>query len=106
MPHCKEADWKLFKEKIIVWQRNYIEKQNQKLIKILSDEKLSPEERFWEAEKLIFSEKKKAGVSVELSRSKFKFNIMQLLNTKVITLNDLSDFSGELQEEIKRYLED
>ena len=46
MPHCKEADWKLFKEKIIVWQRNYIEKQNQKLIKILSDEKLSPEERF------------------------------------------------------------
>ncbi len=82
-----------------------MDKVNKKLIKLLSDEKLPPSKKFWEAEKLIFQEKKSAGVIVEMSRSMFKINLLKLLNEKAITMEDLVDFSPELQEEIKKIRE-
>ena len=102
MTNCKESDWKLFRVKIVEWQERYMDKVNKKLIKLLSDEKLPPSEKFGKAEKLIFSEKKSAGVIVEMSRSMFKINLLKLLNEKAITMDDLADFSPELQEEIKK----
>ena len=105
MTNCKESDWKLFRVKNVEWQERYIDKVNKKLIKLLSDEKLPPSEKFWKAEKLIFREKKSAGVIVEMSRSMFKINLLKLLNEKVITLEELADFSPELQEEIKKIRE-
>ena len=101
MTNCKESDWKLFRVKIVEWQERYMDKVNKKLIKLLSDEKLPPSEKFWKAEKLIIREKKSAGVIVEMSRSRFKINLIKLLNEKAITMDDLADFSPELQEEIK-----
>ena len=53
MENCKESDWNLFRIKIVKWQNRYIERVNKKIEKILDDEKLSPAERFWKAEKLI-----------------------------------------------------
>ena len=50
-------------------------------------------------------EKKSAGMIVQMSRSMFKLNLLQLLKAKAITLADLSDFSLELQEEIKKIWE-
>ena len=55
--------------------------------------------------KPINREKKSAGVIVEMSRSMFKLNLLQLLKEKVITLEDLKDFSPELQDEMKRICE-
>ena len=105
MEDCKESDWKLFRVKIVEWQERYIEKVNKKIAKILTDEKLSAAERFWKAEKVIYREKKSAGVIIEMSRSTFKLNLLRLLKEKAITLEDLSDFSTELQEEIRRIWE-
>lgn len=82
-----------------------MDKVNKKITKLLSDEKLLPSEKFWKAEKLIFREKKSAGVIVEMSRSMFKINLLKLLNEKAITMEDLVDFSPELQEEIKKIRE-
>ena len=82
-----------------------MDKVNKKLIRLLSDEKLPPSEKFWKAEKLIFREKKSPGVIIEMRRSMFKINLVRLLNEKAITLEDLSDFSPELQEEIKKIKE-
>ena len=104
MTNYKESDWKLFRIKIVEWQERYIDKVNKKLIKLLSDEKLPPSEKFWKAEKLIFREKKSTGVIVEMSHSMFKINLLKLLNEKAITMEDLTDFSPELQEEIKKLL--
>ena len=53
MTNCKESDWKLFRVKSVEWQEHYMDKENKKLIKLLSDEKLPPSEKFWKAEKLI-----------------------------------------------------
>ncbi|MBR0100420.1 MAG: hypothetical protein IJP90_12015 [Treponema sp.] len=105
MENCKESDWKLFRVKIVEWQERYIEKVNKKIAKILTDEKISTAERFWKAEKVIYREKKSAGVIIEMSRSTFKLNLLRLLKEKAITLEDLSDFSSELQEEIRKIWE-
>ena len=43
---------------------------------------------------------------IEISEEKIKiWDIVRLIRLKVITYNDLSDFSGELQNEVKRILE-
>lgn len=105
MENCKESDWKLFRTKIVEWQEAYMNKLNHKIAKLLADEKLSATDRFWKAERIINREKKSAGVIVQMSRSMFKLNLLQLLKTNAITLDDLSDFSSELQEEIKKIWE-
>ena len=105
MEDCKESDWKLFRVKIVEWQNRYIERVNKKISKILADEKISSAERFWKAEKLINREKKSTGVIIEMSRSTFKLNLLRLLKEKAITLDDLSDFSSELQDEIRKIWE-
>ena len=82
-----------------------MDKVNKKLIKHKKKKKLPPSEKFWKAEKLIIREKKSAGVIVEMRRSMFKINLLKLLNEKAITMEDLADFSPELQEEIKKVKE-
>ena len=69
-------------------------------IELLSSVKL-PSERFWELEKRSRDDKRDTGVVVTNSRSKVIDNILDLLHEGAITLDDLSDFSEELQEKIK-----
>ena len=95
----------MFRVKIVELQENYMNKLNHKLAKLLIDEKVSAAERFWKAEKIINREKKSAGVIIQMSRSMLKLNLLKLLKEKAITLEDLSDFSPELQEEIKKIWE-
>ena len=42
---------------------------------------------------------------MELKKSEVIWDIVRLIRLKVITYNDLSDFSDELQNEVKRILE-
>lgn len=42
---------------------------------------------------------------MELKKSEVIWDIVRLIRLKVITYNDLSDFSDELQNEVKRMLE-
>lgn len=100
MAECKESDWKLFRGKIVDWQENYMARLNQKIIKILSGENKMQSDRFWKASKILASKKKSVGVVCELKRSMLNWNIVSLINQKVITMDDLSDFSSELQEHI------
>ncbi len=105
MKECSEADWKLFRMKIAGWQERYMETLNARLAKILTDETLPAGDRFWKAEKMMSREKKTSGVTIEMSRNLFKLNLLRLLKEKVIMLEDLSEFSPELQEEIRRLWE-
>ena len=66
----------------------------------ISSDKL-PSDRFWELEKRIREDKRATGVVVTNSRSKMIDNILDLLHEGAITLDDLSDFSEELQERIR-----
>ena len=58
-----------------------------------------------ELEKRIKKDRKHPGVIMELNKSETTWDIANLIRHKVISVDDLSDFSEELQQDVKRILE-
>ena len=56
----------------------------------------SPSTKFWKLEKRLKQDVRRVGVQAEMSRSSMHFNLLCLLNEKVITMSDLDGFSEEL----------
>ena len=100
-----KKDWKLFQEKLSGWQENYMEDLVKRYVDFLNDDRKPASEKFWELEKRIKEDKRHPGVIMKLSKSETIGNIVRLIRLKVITDDDLSDFSDELQMEVKRILE-
>ena len=100
-----QMDWKLFREKLSDWQENYMEGLVKEYANFLNDDKKPASEKFWELEKRIKEDKRHLGVIMEMSKSEVIWDIVRLIRLKVIAYGDLSDFSDELQLEVKRILE-
>lgn len=96
-----KKDWTLFKNKIVDWQESYMGRLNKEYITILNSN-ANPSEKFWTLEKRLREDKKKSGVCIEMSQSKMIYNILDLINEGAIMVDDLNEFSEELQESIKR----
>lgn len=99
-----KSDWQLFRTKLPDWQEAYMEKLIQKYLYLLNEEK-SASEKFWKLESLIKKDKHKPGVIIEMRKSEMIYNIIELLNDNVISLDDLNDFSDELKENINSILQ-
>ena len=100
-----KRDWKLFRERLSNWQEKYMEGLVEAYANFLNDDKKPASEKFWELEKRIKEDKRHPGVIMEVNKSEVIWDIVRLIRLKVITYDDLSDFSDELQMEVKRILE-
>ena len=100
-----KKDWKLFREKLSDWQEKYMEGLVKEYVNFLNDDKKPASDKFWELEKRIKEDKHHLGVIMEMSKSEVIWDIVRLIRLKVITYDDLSEFSGELRQEVKRILE-
>ena len=100
-----KRDWKLFRERLSGWQENYMENLVKAYANFLNDDKKPASEKFWELEKRIKEDKRHLGVIMEVNKSEVIWDIVRLIRLKVITYDDLSDFSDELHMEVKRILE-
>lgn len=94
-----KRDWKLYREKIGEWQEHYMEK----LVKEYADylySDLPASTKFWEIEKRIKRDRKTPGVCIELRRSDMFWDIARLISDKVISMDDLEEFSNDVKEAV------
>ena len=99
MVEPSKRDWKLFKEKIGVWQEQYMEKLVKKYADYLCSD-LPASTKFWEIEKMIKRDRKTPGVCIELRKSDMFWDIARLIDNKVISMDDLEEFSDDLKEAV------
>lgn len=104
MHDISKSDWKKYQEKIGDWQERYMERLVKEYIVYLSSD-CPASEKFWELEKRIKRDKKNPGVLIELRKSDAIYDLLHLIRYKVITMDDLKDFSVELQEDIKEFMD-
>ena len=90
-----KQDWKLFQEKVPVWQEKYMERLVRKYIEFLESDKPASS-KFWELEKKIKEDKKNPGVQLELRKSEAVWDIVMMIRDEVITKHDLAGFSADL----------
>ena len=100
-----KKDWKLFRERLSDWQEKYMEDLIKEYVNFLNDDTKPASEKFWELEKRIKEDKRHPGVLMELKKSEVIWDMVHLIRLKVITSDDLSEFSEELRQEVKRILE-
>ena len=101
----KEADWRLFRSRLPIWQEAYMERLNREYITLLS-ETGSASEKFWELERRMREDKRRGGVVMRMSRSNMELNLLSLLSDGVISTADLDGFSEELREKLALVLRD
>jgi hypothetical protein len=76
----------------------------EKLVKeyiLLLNDNLPASSKFWELEKRIKKDKKSPGVIIDIMKSEMLFDIITLINDGAITMEDISDFSEELRDNVK-----
>lgn len=89
-----EKDWKLFRQKVILWQEQYMEQLNEKYIDILNKIKMTLTN---------FRNQNIESNGIQLdSRRLTVMNILKLLNDCVIETQDLEKFSETVKNTIKR----
>ena len=94
-----EEDWRLFQKKLPEWQDAYMNKLNREYIELLK-RKGNPSEKFWTLYDRLQKDSKKCTLSFRMSRSTMVYNILTLLNNKVINETNLQGFSEEFKKTI------
>lgn len=94
-----KRDWKLYREKIGDWQEHYMEKLVKEYADYLCSD-LPASTKFWEMEKRIRRDRKTPGVCIELRKSDMFWDIAGLINDRVISMDDLEEFSDDLKEAV------
>lgn len=95
-----EADWKLYRSRITVWQESYMERLCQEYAAVLTSDK-NASDKFWAIFDRIKVDGTKTGVIARNARSSMIINIVNLLQEGAITDKDLEGFSDELIERVK-----
>ncbi len=104
MAGLSEKDWKLFRNNLPEWQEAYMGKLVEEYKEILNSDKL-PSDKYWALEGRLKSDKRTPGVVItDISRSNFYDHLVSLLRYKVITMDDLKDFSDDTKDIIKRLI--
>ena len=100
-----KSDWKFYREKIGVWQESYMEKLNNEYNYLLSATDKKASDKFWALEKRIKNDRRHSGVIIEMRKSNAIYDMVSLVRLGVITCEDLTDFSEDLQQAVKYMVE-
>jgi hypothetical protein len=96
-----ESDWKKYRAMLPVWRERYLAERNPRIAALLGDPKMTETECFWEAEKRIAKEARILSQCLDdIRRSKMWASLMSMRAAKMISREDLADFSDELQDQV------
>lgn len=105
MYQVNEKDWKLFREKLPGWQEAYMERLIKEYVELLDSSK-NASEKFWALDKRLREDRRSLGVRIdEISRSKLHTILTGLIIENVISEDDLRDFSEELRESTRQWIQ-
>ena len=96
-----KADWKLFQERLRLWQENYMERLLSEYIKMIQGPE-NASSKFWQLERKMKSDRLNPGVTLVLDKQEVINDIVNMIKIGVITIDDLEGFSEELIREAKR----
>ena len=82
-----------------MWQEKHISTLIEEYKAILSGNENSSE-KFWKLKERIDADVKKKGVIIEMKRSILVNNLISLIDEAVIDIDDLNEFSDELNEKV------
>jgi len=98
-----KSDWNLFNKYLPTWREKYLEQVNQHIIEIFTNDTLSNTEKFWKVKKIMDDKEKILTDCFDnYSRSNMFIHIMMMCNDKVITKEDLSEFSSNITDQINK----
>ena len=95
-----KADWKLFQDRLRLWQDNYMQRLIEGYIKMLQGPG-NASSKFWQLERKLKSDRLNPGVSLVLDKQEVINDIANMVKIGVITIADLEGFSEELINEVK-----
>jgi hypothetical protein len=101
MIEIREADWKKFSAMLPVWRERYLAEKNPRIAAVLTEPGKTETERFWAAEKVIVKEARTLQRCLDdIRRSRMIERLLEMRLAKMISREDLADFSAELREAI------
>ena len=104
MYYVNEDDWKLFCNKLHIWQEKYI-KECLLTYSLILEKDTDAANRFYELKDKINKDARHPGVMIDRkSRSNMVDIIYSLISYHVINMDDLDEFSNALIEHINRMI--
>ena len=98
-----ESDWKLYRARIDGWRDRYLEQKNKEIAAILTNKQETPTGQFWDTKEKI---DEVARILIDCfdaySRSTMEMHLLSMLDFGVIRDSDLTEFSEELCERVRR----
>ena len=103
MVEISKADWKLYRERLPMWQEHFMEGLVKEYIELLSSPG-NATDHFWELEERIKKDKKNPGVLIEVRKSDALWDIAMFVQRKIITMDNLDGFSDDVKDAVKLIL--
>lgn len=97
----RESDWRLFQKRVPEWRERYLQAKNQEILTLLTDEKATPTERFWNTKHRLESEAHILRDCLDgHSRSSMEHYLSLMHLHGLIQEADLEEFSEELRRHV------
>jgi len=97
----KESDWKAFRAMVPELRERYLMERNPELVAVLTDESLTPSERFWNTSERIGEIAKLLRTCLDgHTRSRMVEHLLLMYRYKMLTDDDLGNFSQALQSRV------
>ncbi|GAB5535455.1 MAG: hypothetical protein Rubg2KO_17040 [Rubricoccaceae bacterium] len=106
MKRLSKSDWKRFLAHLVEWRERYLQRRTAELAKTLADGDGTATERFWATKEAVDTEAKYLRDCLDgHTPSNADLALLQMLRGGMIDFEDLEEFSDDLKENLRSWME-